>query len=153
MVIIKVPIDEEMEDKLQALDDEFQELKAKISELRKKGKDTTIPELMILDFMPKLKMARATYDREDLAKLRIFIGNLKDEIRKSEEGTDFKKALSKIKDSYEYLRNNEVKEASDLYIEIRKLYSGLSPDLKRTLCSACFDLRERIEKVKGKNCS
>ena len=146
MVVIKRPVDEKLEDELESLDEKFQELKTKISYLRKKGKDTTIAEVFLPDFAPKLRMARATYEKEDTQKLKDMIQDLQDEIKEAEEGSDFDHALALVKDAYESLRNGKQKEASIAYSTVVKKYKDLPRDLKKTIYVACLDIKKRLDK-------
>lgn len=146
MVVIQRPVDDKLEDELESLDEKFQELKAKLSYLRKKGKDTTMVELLIPDFAPKLRMARATYEKEDVQKLKELIQDLKDELKEAEEGSDFDHALALVKDAYESLRNDKRKEASIAYSTVVKKYKDLPKELKKTLYIACLDIKKRLDK-------
>jgi len=144
MVVIQRKDDEEIENLLQSLDEELQELKAKMSSLRKKGKNTEIAELLTLDFAPKLKMARVTYESEDIENVKNLLQDIMDELRESEEGSDFNHAIDLIKEAYEYIRNDKLKEASAVYSAITKIYTNLPKDLKKTVYLACLDIKKKI---------
>ena len=149
MVVITRKVDEKFENDLQELDEKFQELKAKISETRKKGKDTSIAEILCLDFTPKLLMAKATYDPEDKAKLKNILDEIKAELKEAEEGSQFFQATELIKEAYEHIRHEEFKEASVAYSNIMKRYKMLPQDLKRSIYFACLDLNKKISKDKS----
>ncbi len=146
MVVINPPVDEKIENELQALDDEFQELKAKISELRKKGKDTTMVELLTLDFSPQVRMTKVTYDKEDLFKVKNILEGIKEEIRKSEQGSRFSQTMQLIKDCYDQLRHERYSEAEKSYSKITEAYRDLPKDLKRSIYVACLDLKNKLER-------
>jgi predicted nuclease with TOPRIM domain len=80
---------EAMEDKLSELNDKFTELRNRMSELRKHGKDTEIAEIKFLDVIPLFKMARATYEKDEIEAIELLYDGLKAEIDLSERGTDF----------------------------------------------------------------
>jgi len=148
MVVVTRPVDESIENELQALDDEFQELKTKLSDVRKKGRDTSLAEILTIDFTPKLKMAKATYDRKDIDELRHILDDIKKEIDLADNGSDFEHIDEMIKEAYQFLREGKIKEAKILYPKITKIYKLLDKDLQRTVYSACLDLNDRIEKGK-----
>lgn len=145
MVVIQRKDDEKIENLLQSLDDELQELKAKMSSLRKKGKNTEMAEMLTLDFAPKLKMARVTYESEDIEKIKNLLQEIRDELKESEEGSDFSHATDLIKEAYEYIRNDKLKEASAVYSAITKIYGTLPKDLKKTVYLACLDIKKKID--------
>ena len=101
MVIVKQEEDEKIEKELQELNDEFLELKTKIGVLRKKGKDPFSAEINSLDFNPKLKMAKATYEKEDIHELRGLLDEIKSELEESEKGSYFMQATKLIEEAYE----------------------------------------------------
>lgn len=145
MVVFKRQVDEAYEEKLSNLNDQFMELKAETSEIRKKGAPTEIVELMLIDFPPKVKMAKATYEEEDIAKLKLMIEDIKKEIKEAQEGSLFSHVLEKVEDAYALLREDKFKEASAAYAKIMLMYKELDEDLKRVLYRACLDLKTRIE--------
>ncbi len=145
MVVIPMPHDEEYEQKLQQCDEEFQDLKAKMSILRKAGKETDIAELLALDFMPLVRMARTTLAQEDLARVRSLLQCVRSELKESEEGTVFQQSIQVIEQAYASLRDGDIRGARDAYTHLITLYKELPPDFKRSLYDASLELLKRIE--------
>lgn len=145
MVSIQLPVDEKIEAELQALDDRFQELKARMSEVRKKGKDTSIAEMLALDFTPKLRMARVTYEREDVKKIELLLKQIEDELQEAQEGSVFNQSTEKLEQAYEALRQGNPGEAHALYADIIAHYKELPKDMQRLIYPACAELRKRLE--------
>ena len=150
MVVVQRKVNETLENTLQELEDLFQELKSRTSELRKEGKDTGIAEILMLDFYPNVKMAKATYKDEDVGKIKKLLSDIKDELDEAENGTDFNHTLELIKDAYEYLRTGKLKEASLAYSAITKEYKKLPEEFKRLTYYACTDIKKKIEKNRKK---
>jgi len=149
MVVVQRPVDESVENELQALDDKFQELKSELGDVRRKGRDTGLAEILTIDFAPKLKMAKATYDRKDIDELKQILDDIKKEIDLVNNGSDFEHVDEMIKEAYQFLREDKVKEAMILYPKITKIYKELPKDLQRTIYRACLDLNNRIEDKKN----
>ena len=137
MVVVQRPVDESVENELQALDDKFQELKSELGDVRRKGRDTGLAEILTIDFAPKLKMAKATYDRKDIDELKQILDDIKKEIDLVNNGSDFEHV------------DEMIKEAMILYPKITKIYKELPKDLQRTIYRACLDLNNRIEDKKN----
>lgn len=145
MVHIALPVDEKIDAELQELDDKFQEIKAQMSEIRKKGKDTSIAETLALDFLPKLRMAKVTYEREDVIKIQQLLKDIQAELKEAQEGSLFKQITEKLEDAYESLRQGKPDEANSLYTDIISHYKELPKDMQRLVYSACAELRKRLE--------
>ena len=150
MVVIERPIDDKFENELSNLNDEFAEVVAKLSDLRKRGKDTSIAELLTYDFAPNLKMAKVTYEESDKLKLKKIIKDLRDELKLVEDGSEFQHATELIKEAYEHLRNGEIEEAKIAYSKITEKYKVLDKDNRRILYQACFDIRNKIQNLEKK---
>ncbi len=147
MVVVNRPDDEKVEAELQSLADEFQELKARMSDLRKNGKDTRIAELMALDFTPRLRMAKVTYESKDINKIKQLLQDITTELKEAEEGSEFDHAMELIREAYEYIREGKLMEASVAYSAIVRLYKKMPGDLKRTLYLAGLDIKAKLEKA------
>ncbi len=151
MVIVKMPVDEKFEESLQTLDDEFQEIKARLSLVRKNGRDTFTAEQLCLDFAPKLKMAKATGDPKDRQVLRQLLNEIAKELDESESGSLFSQSLEIIKDAYEYIRQGNLAEATQLYNKVLSLYKEIPQEHKRIIYQACMELRKRLESAQKEN--
>jgi hypothetical protein len=60
--------------------DKFEEMKEKISEKRKKGKDTFISELKLMSMQYKMKLFKATKDKKDYLKIKRLIREIEKDI-------------------------------------------------------------------------
>ncbi|HIH38743.1 hypothetical protein J4460_05625 [Candidatus Woesearchaeota archaeon] len=143
-MIIKRKEVQEIEDELGGLQDEFTDLMQQVSEVRKKGKDTRIAEMKALEFAPTLKMAKVTYDKDDIERVKRVIKRVKDELEEVREGSDMDNTYALIQEAYEHLRNGDVAHALTAYTNITRLYPRLTPDQKRMVYSACIDIQEKI---------
>lgn len=143
-MLIKQKMDEEKEKEIDKLKDEFIEAQGAVSELRKKGKDTSIAELQLLDIPAKMKIANITQDDKDILNIRYAIKQAKQEISEIESGSDFDRIHILILEAFEHLRKDEKEKARDCYKEIMSLYKQLTKDLKETVYSACAELNKRL---------
>jgi hypothetical protein len=146
MVTIEKPVDEKIEEELQTLDDEFQELKSSMSYIRKQGKDTANVEILCLDFAPRLRMARVTYEKKDIDALRGLLLEIRQELKESDEGSIFSHCIEQIKEAYEKIRSGDKAGAAQLYSQVVQMYKDLPDDMRRSLYIACLELKKRIEK-------
>lgn len=86
---IKLVGKEEVEDYLKEkmhdwLDEEERDLKDKLSEVRKRGKNTIVSNLEIMRLPLKIKLFKATNKKEDLEKVLDLIENIKSQIEEVE---------------------------------------------------------------------
>jgi len=144
-MLIKQKIDEEKEKKIDELKDKFIEYQGIVSELRKKGKDTSIAELQLLDIPAKMKIANITQDEKDIENIRSAIKQLKQEISEIESGSDFDRIHILILETFEHLRKDEKEKAKEKYREIMRIYRELTKELKQTVYSACAELNKRLQ--------
>jgi hypothetical protein len=145
MVVINRPVNRKIEDKLDNLRDEFAELKTQISEVRKTGKDTSMAEVLTLDFNPKLTMARVTYEKEDIKKLQKLLDDIRKELKEAKEGSIFDHANELIKDAYEKIRDKNYSAANASYNALTKIYKDLPHEQRRVVYVACLDIKKKIE--------
>jgi 5'-deoxynucleotidase YfbR-like HD superfamily hydrolase len=145
MVVVNMPVDEKYLDRVSKLDEEFQELKTKLSILRKEGKDTFTPELLCLDFPPKLKLARSTYDDKDWEMLRKLLDDITAELETSQQGSLFSQTLEIVQQAFEDARQGRITEAKDKYNSIISMYKNIPQEHKRIIYMACLELRRRLE--------
>ncbi len=149
MAVITRPIDEKKEEELQLLDEEFQDIKSRMSELRKLGKDTTIAELLALDFIPKFRMAKATYEKEDINKIKRLLDDINNELKEAEEGSEFSHVLELVKEAHEFIRQGKAHDALGVYSAIVAKYKKLPADMKRAVYTAALGIPKKIEKLKA----
>ncbi|MBN2141931.1 hypothetical protein JW711_01250 [Candidatus Woesearchaeota archaeon] len=113
------PTDEKAEEdhaaRILMLKEKYEDLKSRISQLRKSGKDPLIPSLMIKSLPAKIKMADVTREKRDFDQVEIMImkvGEELDEVQK-EKMLDVKKEIEeKLKAELESEgRRNEERKA------------------------------------------
>ena len=80
MKIPKIPVDPEFKKEVEKCQQTLLEVKKRISEFRKKGKDMTIPQLKVLNVPAKIRLADVTQDRKELEKVNFSIAALAKEI-------------------------------------------------------------------------
>ena len=144
MVFIENPINEQMSKEIEEYQDEFKEVLEHISELRKSCKDTKIAEVMVLAIPPKFKMIKATWDSDDLLKLRKDLKDLKREVKSVEEGIPFEVMLESVHNVYVALYDKNKKMAIEEYGKLMELYKKLEPELKNLIYPVCVGLHKRI---------
>jgi uncharacterized protein YjgD (DUF1641 family) len=146
MVVVKRKVNEKYEERLSNLKDRFQELKEEVSELRKKGFNTEIVEVLLYDFAPRIKMAKVTYDEFDIERINNLFKNIEEELEIVKNGSDFTNVLKGIEEAYEMLRTDKYSEASKKYHEIIEKYKKLPQDQKRFVYVPSMDLWKKIRK-------
>jgi Rieske Fe-S protein len=144
MVLIKPPNDEKKEAQIDKLKDDFIEMQQKVSELRKSGKYTKIAELIVLDIPSKIKMAQITQEDKDISAIQRSIKDIREEVNLISRKSEFDLIHSTIKEAFENLRKDEKKKAIEKYNEIMKIYPLLTKSLKKTVYSACIELKKRL---------
>ena len=123
------------------------ELRARISELRKKGADMKIASLKILEVPPKISMFKITKDSKDLERIKTSIEYVEKEINEANNklGLDnIDKIHILINDANIYLDNNRKTDAENTYEKIEKIYSGLSGESKLKLKYELDNLNKKI---------
>ena len=144
MVVVNIPVDEEMEKKLGELDDRLNNFKFTLSEARKKGFFTFFADQLMYNYIPLVKMVRVTYDPNDLQKIDDLITLAEKEIEAAKEGSDFDKAMSDIRDIFNLLREGKFDEAETMYSHLRRYYEKLPEDERRLLYKACNEIHRKI---------
>ena len=145
-----------MEEDLTSLDklkEMFRNLKSRMSELRKKGYDLSIPEIMILVLPPKIKLAEVTKKKEDIENAIAVISEINhelDEIEKTKNINimlrDVNNLLNQCADS---LKEGNIDEAKEIYLKAEKIYRELPEEAKIEVFDKYFEVRENIEKFKN----
>jgi hypothetical protein len=143
-MIVKRPVNEDIENKLNSYKDTFLELKQEISEIRREGKDTSIIELLVYEVEPLIKMARATYEDRDIVKVGAKLDEIRNEMTVAKEGEPFVKMQALIQKAFAFLRDDKRDEAAKLWAEIQGIYTTLPKDLQKTVYKACLELHKRV---------
>ncbi|MBW2968219.1 hypothetical protein KY362_07070 [Candidatus Woesearchaeota archaeon] len=147
MVHLELPKDVKIDEMLESFQDHFAELKEEASALRKTGVDTSMADILMVDVMPKIKLARATYEQSDVESVRGMLAKIRHELDVAKDGTDFDFVLEKIQKACECIRQGRYGEASEHYAEVRKLYAKLPEDLKQIV----FGISLKIHKDLAEN--
>ena len=151
MVVVEIPKDEKTDEMLDALAEHLNELKEETGEIRKQGMDTSMVELMMMDVMPKIKMAKVTYEQKDIDNVKKSLAQIRHEIDLVKSGTDFDDALKKIQDAYEDIRHDKCEEARQIYKDLRGVYPKLPEDQRRIVYKASLDIHRRIAEHNRQN--
>ncbi|MFC1741733.1 hypothetical protein ACFL3V_04320 [Nanoarchaeota archaeon] len=146
MVVIEIPKDEKKEELLDSLVEHLEEIKEEAAEARRQGMDTAMADLLVHDFMPKVKLARVTYDKRDIAALKKQLSQIRHELDISKQGTEFDSALMRIQTAYDKIREEDYGEARKIYNGLRNVYVGLSGEMRRTIYKASLDLHRKLRK-------
>jgi len=144
-VIVKQPLNEEAEKEIDKLKDDFIELQQNVTELRKKGQETEIADVMLLDMPAKIKMAKMTQDSRDIKIARKYLDSIKEELNEIEHGSEFDRVTTLIEEAFDLARKGDKKMAKERYREIMALYRILPKDLKKTAFDGCIELRKRLD--------
>lgn len=147
MVLIQKQVDDKAEAEIQKLEDHFQELKEKISVLRRNGIDTSMPELLISEFAPRVKMARVAYEKDDIHRIKKLLTDLENETALAEKGSDFSSFMQMLYSANDLIRDNKIAKAEELYSKLSNTYKLLPKDLQRLVYAACADMRQRLDKA------
>jgi hypothetical protein len=145
MVVITVPKDEKSDELLNSLVEHLQELKEEASEVRKQGTDLSIVDLLFMDFMPKVKLARATYEEKDIDAVKKALAQIRHEIDLAKTGNEFDAALQKIENAYEHIRNGRFAEAREIYVELTRVYKKMDGEMRQVLYKAALDIHSKLK--------
>ncbi len=149
MVVIEIPRDEKKEELLGELLEHLNQFKEENSELRKKGHDTKMVDLLMMDIPARVRLARVAYDESEIEAIKKGLAQIRHELDSVKEGTEFDEALLKLMMANEHLRHGRVRDAQLSYRELQKVYGVLPEDLKKVLYKAAYDLHKKIDKAKS----
>jgi len=160
-------------DNIDYLQEQYAELKSNLSSLRKKGYDTLIPQLILMQAPAKIQMAQATMEKRDALKAREILIQVKQETFRLQKGSELSQEMTQIYESerrgtteskykgvgeleavhitnkllneaYKNLEGSELGEAAHIYKEIADLYKYLPKDAKRNTYPKAVQLRSEI---------
>ncbi|MBN2454500.1 hypothetical protein JXB11_03055 [Candidatus Woesearchaeota archaeon] len=140
-------------EEIEGLKAELNELKSAISQLSKKGNDVFIAQLKTMNIPSKIKMAEATQADKDLAAAKRLLADARKEIP---EGAMLKENFNKASGAFEQVLNHlaqakaalkeeNKKEARELYREAAKRFPALSGEQKKKIMPDCRVIVESIK--------
>ena len=151
MVVIELPKDEKMDEMLDLMAEHLTELKEEASEIRKQGMDTSMVDILMMDVLPKIRMAKVTYEKKDVDSVKKSLAQIRHEIDLVKSGTEFDAALKRIQEAYDDIRRDKCNEAREIYNELRGVYVLLPEDQRRIVYKAALDIHQRIVAHKTPN--
>jgi hypothetical protein len=125
------------------LNGELEEIRRKISSLRKKGIDTKIVEYKVMNIPSKIKMAAITNKEIDVIMIRTTYKNIiadLDFLEKQYEEEQKKVAYMDelLTKALALLQTRQLRDCLPLYYEIRNFYRMLSLDSKQKVLDKCI---------------
>ncbi len=144
MVVIELPKDEKMDELLDLMAEHLTELKEEASDIRKQGIDTSMVDILMIDVLPKIKMAKVTYEKKDVDEVKKLLAQIRHEIDLLKSGTEFDDALKRIQQAYDDIRHDKCDEAREIYNDLRGVYTKLPEDQRRIVYKAALDIHQRI---------
>jgi len=130
------------QDLMKELNKELDDIKGKISSLRKRGIDTKIVEYKIMNIPSKIKMASITNKKRDVNYIKsIFERVLVDiDVLERHYMAEQKKLVymqELLNKGMLFLQNKQFRECLPLYYEIRNFYRDLSIESKYKVLDKC----------------
>lgn len=133
------------EEDIKKLEEEYNSICLDTSTLRKKGKDTSLIDILLLNIKPKLKMVKVSYEKYDCEIIKKELEHIKNEIIKIKEGLLPINIVNAVYEANEALFNNKLEEAKEKYTFIKKFYDKCSDKLlKKIIYEACIELHKKL---------
>jgi hypothetical protein len=134
------------------LNGELEEIKRKISSLRKKGVDTKIVEYKIMNLPSKIKMASITNKDIDVIMIRTMYKNCiadLDFLEKQYEGEQKKIIYMEelLNKALTLLKTKQLRDCLPLYYEIRNFYKVLSIESKQKVLDSCIQFYSEFQEL------
>jgi hypothetical protein len=137
---------------MKQLEKEMDDVKHKISELRKKGIITKTVEYMLGNIPSKIQMAGVTNSEKDVAEIRnVFekcfaeLDFLENEFMEEEKKLEYMSKL--LHKANEYLQSGNLRECVPLYNEIRDFYEELSIESRYKVYHMCVDFYAKFQNL------
>ncbi|MEK6943682.1 MAG: hypothetical protein AABX00_06475 [Nanoarchaeota archaeon] len=139
---------------MDSIKSEIIDIKAKISQCRKKGFDTKIAVMMMMEIPARIKLIEATRELKEVSKINKLVMDAKAEIAEAEKNGEEQKKnketdaiVEKISDiadaSMEELKYRNINKARAGYTDALGMYNSLPEDRKK-------EVREQLEKLRSK---
>lgn len=144
MVVITVPVNDELEKQLVRCQEKFNDLKVEASDVRKNGRDTFFFDTKMLDFPSLMKLAYATWDPVDVERVKHLITDLKHELELAKDGEPFEHALHLLSECTLACGRDDLPKARALYTMLSDIYRHLSKEERLLIMDACVALRARL---------
>lgn len=140
-----------MSDEIKKLEDEVVEIKSDLSQLRRKGFETDLIDIYMVNLMPKIRMAKSTLLDEDIKKSENEIEYVKLEIKKLKEKELPVHVVWAVSEANEALVKEDFNLAKEKYEFIKKFYDNAEDStLKRLIHPACIKIYDDLLKLQEK---
>ena len=141
---------------IENLKEQLNEIKQKISQCRKKGLDTKIAELKIMDIPSKINMVEITKDFKDIQKINEMLNNVRIEIDSTQKdyliinneiiNSPLNEIYALMEKIDKMLNNNKIKEAKENYLKCINIYNGIPQINKKEVFERLNNLRTRLSR-------
>jgi len=147
------------DEQLDGLSTEFDELKRRLSEDRKKGLYTKIADMEMMNIPAKINLAKATGSQADIKHVKELIDLVKVELDSSEKispdlDVSLEFQLNNLRKIYLLLGKiqrcidkNKQADAKEFYLECTELYKKLNTGNKKEIFNKLSELRKLIKEV------
>lgn len=136
---------EELEKKLDKINDRLGEIREETSNLRKSGYNTHILDIKMINVGPKLRMLKATKSYEDHEKLKSILKDLWNEIEHIKKEDFFAFTLGLLNQLSIDLNKDDHESSIISYSRLREAYRELPEDLRKLIHPTCMDMFERVK--------
>lgn len=160
----------EEQDITEQLKKELEDIKFELSSLRKKGIDTKIADLKIMNIPSKINMIKITKSSRDIGNVKRLMISAWQEITviKKEAGLEteplsekineirnpnknipdqapeFKLANQLIQEANNFINSKKYNEAHELYTKINEVYRKLPKESKAQIYKSCMDIHKSL---------
>lgn len=137
------------EQDIQKLEESYNELDLDISLMRKRGKDTNILEILLLNIKPKMKMVKTSLEKHDFEIAKRELEHIRKELEHVKKGNLPVDMINLIYEANNAVYEKKIKKAEEKYVIIKKFYDQCEDEmLKRIMYEASIDLYTKITKLK-----
>ncbi len=134
-----------MIDEINKLESEISKIKEALSKLRRKGFETDLIDIYMLNLDPKIKMAKSTLLKDDIKKAEDEIEYVKGELKKLNEKDLPIHVIWAVSEANEALVKEDYALAKEKYEFIKKVYDKESDTtLKKLIHPACIKIYDEL---------
>jgi hypothetical protein len=106
---------------LTVLQDHFMSLKERVSDARKQGMNTRIPEVKLMNIQSKIKMAEVSGLQKDIDKVKNALADIESEMKLLRKEQDFEQTLRQTADSERERLKQEERQTSYLRLSQKEI--------------------------------